>query len=126
MTRADLLAVGAVLGAAVVMLGLLGVSKRFIRGSEGLRKLAHLGTGGLALLFPWLFSSLAPVLLVCGLSLLLLVAVSSLPLFATGWAEASTRSIGLLMGSFTFPLQSLCCSVSRAETGCCISFRSWC
>jgi len=78
MTRADLLAAAAVVGAAVVMLALLGVCRRSIKG-EGLRKLAHLGTGALALPFPWIFSSLGPVIVVCGLALLLLAAIAKIP-----------------------------------------------
>jgi phytol kinase len=79
MTRADLLAVAAVIGAAIVMLALLGVCRRFLTGSEGLRKIAHLGTGALALPFPWIFSSLRPVMMVCGLALVLLAVVAKIP-----------------------------------------------
>jgi phytol kinase len=104
MTRIDLLGVSAVLAASIVMLALLGVSKRFVRGSEGLRKLAHLGTGGLAMLFPWLFSSLEPVLLVCGLALLLLAAVSRIPALHAWLGEGLYSVDRRSRGEFYFPI----------------------
>lgn len=79
MTEKDVVAILAVMGAAVVLLGLLGLCRRFAFGSELLRKLAHIGTGLLAISFPWLFSSAIPVFVICGVSLLLLVAVSAIP-----------------------------------------------
>jgi len=79
MTRSDLLAVAAVIGAAIALLALLGMFRRFAISSEGLRKLAHVGTGALAMPFPWIFSSLWPVMVVCGLALVLLAAVSKIP-----------------------------------------------
>jgi phytol kinase len=79
MTGTDLIAVTAVLAAAVILLLLLGLCKRFAISSELLRKLAHFGTGLLAMSFPWIFSSLQPVILVCGMALVLLSSISSIP-----------------------------------------------
>jgi phytol kinase len=104
MTHSDLLAVAAVIFAAVVLLSLLGLCKPFVNGSEGLRKLAHLGTGGLAFLFPWLFSSLPPVLLVCGLALLLLIAVSSIPSVRSRLGGSLYAVERRSRGEFYFPI----------------------
>ena len=79
MTNADLIAVAAVLGASVVLLAVLDACRRFAIGPEELRKLAHVGTGLLAMTFPWIFSSLRPVLLMCGLALALLIAIAKVP-----------------------------------------------
>jgi phytol kinase len=79
MTRAELIAVIAVTAASVILLAALDMCRRFAISSEGLRKLAHLGTGALALPFPWMFLSLRPVLLVCGFALVLLICVAKLP-----------------------------------------------
>ena len=79
MTSNDLIAVAAVMGAALVLLLALDVLRRFEIGPESLRKLAHLGTGALAIPFPWVFSSIRPVLLVSVSSLVLLAAVAKIP-----------------------------------------------
>ncbi len=76
MKLSDLLWMAAVLGAAIVMLLLLKVYKgQMPSNSEWVRKMAHLSTGALAILFPWIFSSPLPVFLVCALSVLLLVSI---------------------------------------------------
>lgn len=104
MTRADLIAIAIVLALAVLMLAVLAVCRRFIPGSEGLRKLAHIGTGLLAMVFPWLFSSLEPVLIVCGLSLLLLASISVVPSFRSRLGS-SLYSVGRSSrGEFYFPI----------------------
>lgn len=79
MNGADLLAAMAVLAAAVMLLFLLSLLRKFATGAEGMRKLAHVGTGLLAMPFPWIFSSIKPVLLVCGLALALLAVISAVP-----------------------------------------------
>jgi len=104
MTSADLLAAMAVLAAAVILLFLLSLSKKFAGGAEGLRKLAHLGTGLLAMWFPWIFSSIKPVLLVCGLALGLLVAISAIPSIRARLG-ASLYGVGRASrGEFYFPI----------------------
>jgi phytol kinase len=76
MTVSDYLSVAAVLCAVVLMLVLLRLGKRFMPVSpEQLRKIVHVGTGALAITFPWIFSSRTPVFLVCGLSLILLLGI---------------------------------------------------
>jgi phytol kinase len=103
MTRADLLAVAAVIGISIVLLALLSICRR-ATDPEALRKLAHLGTGALVMPFPWIFSSPRPVLLVCGLALMLLTGVSKMP-FARVWLGASLYSIGRQSrGEFYFPI----------------------
>lgn len=104
MTRADLLAICVVIAAALAMLALLAVCKRFMRDSEALRKLAHIGTGGLAMLFPWLFSSLQPVLVVCGLSLVLLLAISSVPSIRARLGGSLYAVDRTSHGEFYFPI----------------------
>jgi len=100
----DWIAVMAVLGAAILMLALLALCCRFGVGAESLRKLAHLGTGLLAMSFPWIFSSLKPVLLVCGLALMLLSAVSFVPAVRARLG-ASLYSVGRSShGEFYFPI----------------------
>jgi phytol kinase len=103
MTSADGLAITAVLGLAVILLLLLALCKRFAIGPESLRKLAHVGTGLLALSFPFVFSSLLPVVLVCGLAVLLLGAVSFIPALRSKLG-ASLYSVGRSSrGEFYFP-----------------------
>ena len=104
MTKHDLIAVLAVLGAVVLLLALLGVCRRFAIGSEVMRKLAHIGTGLLALTFPWLFTSVKPVFLICGLALLLLAAISAIPA-ARAKLGASLYSVDREShGEFYFPI----------------------
>jgi phytol kinase len=104
MTGADVMAVMAVLGAAVILLLLLGMCKRFEIGSEVLRKLAHLGTGLLAISFPWIFHSPQPVLLICSLALLLLGAIVFVPAIRARLG-ASLHSVGRSSrGDFYFPI----------------------
>lgn len=104
MTGSDLMAVVAVMGGAVILLFLLSLCRRFAPNAEGLRKLAHLGTGLLAMSFPWIFSSLAPVLLVCGLALALLIAISVIPAVRVRLG-ATLYSVGRSSrGEFYFPV----------------------
>ncbi|HEV2136967.1 MAG TPA: hypothetical protein VGR47_22300 [Terracidiphilus sp.] len=104
MTAPDLLAVAVVLGAAVVLLGLLGLCRRFAIGSEVMRKLAHIGTGLLAMLFPWLFSSAEPVFIICGVALLLLIAVSVIPAMRVRLGASLYSVDRESHGEFYFPI----------------------
>ena len=104
MTRSDLIAIVAVIGAAIIVLALLGLCRRFAIGSEGLRKLAHVGIGALAMPFPWIFSSLQPVLLVCGLALLLLVAVLKIPSIRARLGGGLYSIDRDSLGEFYFPI----------------------
>jgi phytol kinase len=104
MSGPNLIAVAAVLGAAVMLLLVLSVSKRAGISPEVLRKLAHIGTGLLALTFPWVFSSVVPVFVVCGLALLLLAIVSAIPK-ARAKLGSSLYCVGRdSHGEFYFPI----------------------
>ncbi len=107
MTGADLLAAMGVLGAAVILLFLLSLSRKFAPSAEGLRKLAHLGTGLLAMPFPWIFSSIKPVVLVCGLALALLGVISAVPVIRVRLG-ASLYGVGRTShGEFYFPVAAV-------------------
>jgi phytol kinase len=80
MTLADLLRVLAVLGAVVLLLLVLRLIKPWLPLTpEQVRKLAHVGTGFLALSFPWIFSSPWAVGLVCALAAALMLVVQYYP-----------------------------------------------
>jgi phytol kinase len=80
MTHADLLSVAAVFGVVVLLLVLLRVLKRFVAITpEQVRKMAHIGTGALAMSFPWIFSSPWAVCLVCSLAALLMAGIQYFP-----------------------------------------------
>lgn len=104
MTRTDLLGIAVVLGLALAMLAILGGVGRRHLGGEGLRKLAHIGTGILALSFPWLFSSLLPVLVVCGLSVAVLALVSAVPSARAPLGSSLYSVDRTSRGEFYFPI----------------------
>lgn len=104
MTGHDLLAVAAVLGAAIVLLALLGLCRQFAISSEAMRKLAHIGTGLLAMPFPWLFSSAEPVFVICGVALLLLIAVSVIPAMRARLGASLYAVDRVSHGEFYFPI----------------------
>lgn len=104
MTRTDLLGIAVVLGLAFAMLAILGVPGRRHPAGEGLRKLAHIGTGILALSFPWLFSSLQPVLVVCGLSVAVLALVSAVPSVRARLGSSLYSVDRSSRGEFYFPI----------------------
>ena len=64
---------------AAWMIGLAGLQQRLPLKPEGFRKLLHLGSGLMALGLPWLFQSPCPVLILCALSLLGLLAIKRVP-----------------------------------------------
>lgn len=98
------LTIAVLLGIAAILLLVLGMCKRLGIGPEGLRKLAHIGTGILAMSFPWLFSSLQPVLILCILALVLLAAISAVPAVRTRMG-GSLYSVGREShGEFYFPI----------------------
>lgn len=105
MTLRDALAMGAVLACALGMLLLLRLYRK-LAGADGewLRKLAHIGTGLISITFPWIFSSRVPVFLTCGLSIVLLVAMRSMPLarrYLSGVVDDVSRKS---WGELYFPL----------------------
>lgn len=80
MTLADLFRIFAVLGAVVLLLLVLRAIKPWLPLTpEQVRKLAHVGTGFLALSFPWIFSSPWAVGLVCALAAVLMLVVQYYP-----------------------------------------------
>jgi phytol kinase len=81
MTPRDAMVMAAILAAALAMLFLLRLYRKW-RGAEGewVRKLAHLGTGLMSISLPWIFSSRIPVFIICGASIALLLTMRYLPL----------------------------------------------
>jgi len=80
MTVGDLLRVFGVLGVVVLLLLVLRLIKPWLPLTpEQVRKLAHVGTGFLALSFPWIFSSPGAVGLVCALAAALMLVVQYYP-----------------------------------------------
>ena len=80
MTLRDVVAMLAVLLGALVMLQTLRLChKRAKVSGEWTRKLAHIGTGAMSISFPWIFSSRIPVFIVCGASIILLLAMKYVP-----------------------------------------------
>src|ERR1700731_2442092 len=80
MTSRDAVAMLVIFFAALVMLLTL---RRWHEGAkvsgEWTRKLAHIGTGAMAIGFPWIFSGRLPVFIVCGASIALLLAMRYVP-----------------------------------------------
>jgi len=69
-----------VLACALAMLLFLRFySKKTDSDAEWVRKLAHIGAGGLSIALPWIFSGGLPVFLLCGVSILLLLAIRRVP-----------------------------------------------
>lgn len=64
---------------AALMLGIAGLQKRLSLNPEWSRKLLHTGGGLMALGLPWLFHSAWPVMILCAMSLLGLLAVKGIP-----------------------------------------------
>jgi len=105
MTFLDLLAVVSVIGAALAMLIVLRIFARFTPSSpEWLRKIAHLGTGALAIPFPWIFSSPLPVFIVCGLSMALLLSIRFIPPIRRRFSGVLDSVNRISWGEFYFPI----------------------
>jgi phytol kinase len=80
MTLRDVVAMLAILlGALVMLLTLRLCHKRAKVSGEWTRKLAHIGTGAMSISFPWIFSSRISVFIVCGASIILLLAMRYVP-----------------------------------------------
>jgi phytol kinase len=80
MTARDGIAIAVLLLCALAMLLLLRLyRKRMDAEAEWVRKLAHIGTGFMSICLPWIFSSRVPVFVVCGGSIVLLLAIRYLP-----------------------------------------------
>jgi len=76
MTLHDFVALLIVLACALAMLIFLRLYRKWM-GADGewMRKLAHIGTGILSISLPWIFTSRAPVFILCGASIALLLAI---------------------------------------------------
>jgi phytol kinase len=80
MTSRDVVAMLVILlGALVMLLTLRLCHEQAKLTGEWTRKLAHIGTGAMAISFPWIFSSRIPVFIVCGASITLLLAMRYVP-----------------------------------------------
>src|SRR3954468_24332108 len=92
------LGIALVLAAFAVLLGGLAVFRRTGRASpELLRKLLHMGMGGVILSFPWLFGRAWPVLLLSALFILIFLARKLLArpaLARAGRARSGVSSVG--------------------------------
>src|SRR5580658_4049262 len=83
MTLRDAVAMSAVLACALAMLFLLRLYRRRA-GADGewIRKLAHIGTGLISISLPWIFSNQVPIFIICGASIILLLAMRYMPLMS--------------------------------------------
>src|SRR3984957_19407361 len=80
MTPRDVVAMLAIFVGAFVMLLTLRLYRRRVKvRGEWTRKLAHIGTGAMSISFPWIFSGRIPVFIVCGASIILLLAIRYVP-----------------------------------------------
>ena len=98
-TISEFWSMGGVAIAVFVILGLSEVVKKFGGTQEWSRKTAHMGAGILSLFFPFLFSHITPVMLLCGSFFLIMLLSKSLNLFA-GVHGVRRKSFG----AFVFPI----------------------
>src|ERR1700733_2070270 len=104
MTPRDGLAIAVILACALAMLVFLRFYRKWT-GAEGewVRKLAHIGTGFLSICLPWIFSTRAPVFIICGASIALLLVMRYLPMIRnrmSGVLDVGRES----QGEIYFPL----------------------
>jgi phytol kinase len=83
MTTRDAVAMAVILACALAMLFLLRLYRRRA-GADGewIRKLAHIGTGLISISLPWIFSNQVPIFIICGASIILLLAMRYMPLMS--------------------------------------------
>lgn len=99
------LAIGALLGCFLLLLGGLQLYVRIAGGSpEITRKLFHLGSGILTLTFPFLFRELWPVLLLTGVSTLTIAAITFLPPLRRRFGAVTSRVERTTLGELYFPI----------------------
>ena len=94
----DLPSIGFVAVGVLLILGLSELFKKQGFSKEWTRKTAHIGAGLLALPFPWMFSSVWPVILLCG-SFLLIMVISKFLHLCQGVHGVERKSLG----AFVFP-----------------------
>lgn len=99
------LGMGVVLGALGGMLGGLTLYRRLAAPHpELLRKCLHVGMGVVTLSFPWLFDEAWPVLVLCGLSVLLLVGLRTVKALKSGVGQVVNSVSRESFGDIYFPL----------------------
>ena len=119
MTRRDGIAIALLLLCALTMLFLLRLyRKRTSVEAEWVRKLAHIGTGFMAICLPWIFSTRVPVFVVCGGSIALLLAIRYLP----SYSMALTANRG---ERFVSPFRSRSSINLPTGASCSTRFRLW-
>jgi phytol kinase len=97
--------------AAAVVLALLGLlaglrllRRRVALHPELARKLSHLGFGLIALTFPWIFHSPVPVMVVCGIAIVSLLALRYVPVLRASVGEAVHGVDRSSLGDLYFPI----------------------
>jgi phytol kinase len=108
MTPHDAVAVLLVLTCALALLIFLRFYRRRTGAeAEWVRKLAHIGTGGLSIALPWIFATSTPVFVLCGASVALLLAIRFVPF-------VHRRLTGVLDGVERESLGEICFPISVA------------
>jgi phytol kinase len=104
-TPRDAVAMAAVLACALGMLLVLRLYRRWV-GADGewIRKLAHIGTGLLSIVLPWIFSGTLPIFLICAASIALLLAMRYVPLMKRQLAGVLHDVSRQSWGELYFPL----------------------
>jgi phytol kinase len=96
---------GVVLSSLGGLLGVLTLYRRLAAPHpELLRKLLHVGMGVVTLTLPWLFDRAWPVFVLCGLSVLLLVALRRVKVLKSGVGQVVSGVSRFSLGDIYFPL----------------------
>lgn len=104
MTSRDVVVMLVILLAALVMLLTLRLWHEHAKvKGEWTRKLAHIGTGAMAISFPWIFSGRLPVFIVCGASIALLLAMRYIPFIRAHLSGALDDVARKSWGELYFP-----------------------
>jgi len=108
MTAHDGIAIAVLLLCAVAMLFFLRLYRKLTGAeAEWVRKLAHIGTGFMSICLPWIFSSRVPIFIICGSSIIFLLAIRYLPF-------AKRRFSGVLDGVDRQSWGEICFPISVA------------
>lgn len=90
---------------ALAMLFLLRLYRKWAGAeAEWVRKLAHIGTGGLSICFPWIFANRTPVFIICGASVALLLAIRYIPIVRDRFAGVLDGVERKSWGEICFPV----------------------
>src|SRR5947209_578537 len=105
MTAREWLAVPAVLSLLGALLGAAWIyQRRFSPAPEGARKLFHVGAGLVALTLPLFIHSPAPIVVLCGLALAVMLALKHVPAVRRGPGQVLFRVERDSYGEICFPL----------------------